>query len=246
MTTLTTVAARDAWRRWTADRGVILAIAGPFLFLPVFAWLLLVQEPTVAADATPDQKTMVVLAWLVDHLPWLALRVGFELFATLAILSLYLARGHRDVRALLVQSLGALPLFAVAVMTSWGLVTVGFLAFIVPSLYVYGRVALTGPVLVAEPGVGFMGAITRSMALTHGNGWRVFALLALPLLAGFLALQLIGGVDEAMRGAGGAGNPVARAVVDGLAALAATASGLARILLQISLYRRLATPRHQV
>lgn len=245
MTSLTTAAARDAWRRWKADRDTILAIAGPFLFLPMFAWLLLVPEPYAAPDAGRDEKTRIVLGWVAEHAHWLALRVGFELFATVAVLSIYLARDHRTVGELLRRSLGALPMFAVAVMASWGLVTVGIFAFVIPALYIYGRVALTGPVMVAEPGVGFTGAIARSVALTHGNGWRVFALLAVPLLAGILTLQIIGSVDQAMR-ASNAVNPVARAIVDGLAALAAAASGLARVLLQVSLYRRLATPRHGI
>lgn len=245
MMTLPTAAARDAWRRWKTDRETILAIAGPFLFLPMFAWLLLVKEPYAPPGATGDEKTQIVLTWMGEHVHWLALRVGIELFATVAILSIYLARDHRTVGELLRRSLIALPAFAVAVMASWGLVALGAFMFIVPGLYIYGRVALTGSVMIAEPGVGFTGAIARSVALTHGNGWRVFALLAIPLCAGFLVLQVIGSIDQAMRAAN-AVNPVARAIVDGVAALAAVISGLARVLLQVSLYRRLATPRHGI
>lgn len=245
MTTLTTAAARDAWRRWKTDRETIVAIAGFFLVLPMFAWLLLVPEPYAPPTATSEEKTQIVLTWMSEHVHWLALRIGFELFATVAILSIYLARDHRTVGQLLRRSLTALPMFAVAVMTSWGLVAIGAFAFVIPALYIYGRVALTGPVMIAEPGVSFTGAIARSVALTHGNGWRVFALLAVPLFAGFLVLQVIGSVDQAMRAAN-ALNPVARAIVDGLAAVAAAASGLARVLLQVSLYRRLATPRHGI
>lgn len=245
MSSLATAAARDAWRRWKAERETIVAIAGPFVFLPMFAWLLLVPEPYAPPGATGDQKTAIILEWIAEHGHWLVLRLSFELFATVAVLSIFLGRDHRTVGELLRRSLGALPLFVAAVVSSWGFVAMGFLAFVIPSLYVYGRVALTGPVLVAEPGVGVIGAITRSVALTHGNGWRVFALLAVPLFAGLLALQLLGTIDQAMRAAN-AVNPVARSIVDGLAAVVATASGLARVLLQVSLYRRLATPRHGV
>lgn len=245
MTTLTTAAARDAWRRWKTDRETIIAIAGPFLFLPMFAWLLLVPEPYAPPDATREERTQLVLTWMGEHVHWLALRIGVELFATVAILSIYLARDHRTVGELLRRSLRALPMFAVAVMTSWGLVAAGAFLFLIPGLYVYGRVALTGPVMVAEPGVGFTGAIARSIALTHGNGWRVFALLAVPLFAGFLLLQILGSADQAMR-VGQEANPIARAIIDALAGLVAVASGLARVLLQVSLYRRLATPRHGI
>lgn len=244
MTGLTSAAAGDAWRRWTGDRDTIVAIAGPFLFLPVFAWLLLITEPSAPADATRDEKSAIVLAWLAENLPWLALRIGIELFATLAILTLLLGREHRTVGDLLRRAFTMLPMFAVAVMTSWGLVASGVIMLIVPSFYIYGRVALTGPVMAAEPGVGFVGAIARSVALTHGNGWRTFALLSVPLMAGFLAVQVIGGIDHAMRAGGG--NPVARAAVEAVAALIVTSSHLARILLQASLYRRLASPRHRV
>lgn len=238
-------AIRDAWRRWTTERGVIVALAGPFLFLPVYALLLLLPEPAKLENATRQQQVAAALAWFGDQLPWVALRVGFELFATLAILSLFLARDHRDVRTLLRRSVTALPMFAAAVMTSWGLVMAGFVMLIVPGLYVYGRVALTGPVIAAEPQVGFVGAVTRSIALTHGNGWRVFAVLAVPVLVGLLAIDAIGGADQAMR-TGGAAQPFTRAIIDAAAAVVVTASYLVRILLQVSLYRRLATPRHGV
>ena len=245
MTLSLAAAARDAWRHWTAGRGVVVAIAGPFLFLPVFALLLLVEDPQRLAQLPQQERVAAALAWFGEQLPWLAVRAGLELFATLAILSLFLARDHRDVRGLLRRSLAAWPLFAAAVMTSWGLVASGLLLFVVPGLYIYGRVALTGPVAAAEPNVGFTGAVVRSVALTHGNGWRVLALLSLPLLLGLMAVEVIGGIDRAMT-AGGDPNPLARATLDGLAALAVTASHVARILLQMALYRRLAAPRHGV
>lgn len=245
MTQLMTGAAGDAWRRWRRDRETILAIAGPFLFLPMLAWLLLVPEPVVPAGASVEVIRSIQLQWGVEHLHWLAARIGFELFATVAILSLYLARDHRTVGGALRRALTTLPMFLIAVMASWGLVTLGVLAFVVPGMYVYGRVALTGPVMVAEPGVGVFAAVQRSIELTRGNGWRVFALLATALVAGVVALQLVGGVDQAMRGSGAA-NPVARVIVDTLAALAATGSVLARILFQVALYRTLARPRHRI
>lgn len=245
MNPLIGAAARDAWRRWRSDRDVILAIAGVFVFLPMFAWLLLVPEPVAPPGSSGDQKTQILIAWAGEHVHWLVLRVGFELFATAAILTFYLARDAHDVRSALRRALSVLPMFAIAVMGSWGLVTLGVFAFIVPGIYVYGRVALTGAVLVAEKGVGVAGAITRSVALTHGNGWRVAALVALPFLAGLVVLQIIGTIDDAMDTAGAA-NPIGRALIDGAAAIAATASGLARVLLQVSLYRRLASPRHAI
>ncbi len=239
-------AAGDAWRWWRRDRETLLALAGPFLFLPMLAWLLLVPEPLVPATATAQERQALVLDWAAAHFHWLTLRIGVELFAGAAIVSLYLARDHRTVGQLLRRALLVLPGYIVAVMASWGIVAAGALALIVPGLYFYGRVALTGPVLIAEPGIGLFGAIGRSIQLTAGRGWRVSALLLATFFAGFLALQIIDALDQGLRVAGGGGQPFARAFVEILAALTATASVLVRILLQIALYRRLASPRHGV
>lgn len=237
--------ASDASARWRRDRGTLLALAGPFLFLPLFAWLLLLDEPVPKPGATDAERMQLVIDWAGANLHWLAARVGVELFGSLAILALYLSRGHRDVAGLLRQSLVLLPGFVAAVLASWGLVALGVFAFILPGMYIYGRVALTGPVLAAEPGVGIFGAITRSMALTRGHGWQVFDYLALTLLIGMLAAQVIGAIEVRMAAAG-AINPVAIAILDALAAAAVSATALARLLLEVALYRRLAAPRHRV
>lgn len=237
--------ASDAWARWRRDRAVLLALAGPFLFLPLLAWLLLLEEPVPAPDATDAQRMQQVIDWASANLHWLAARVGVELFGSLAILALYLTRGHRDVGGVLRQALVLLPGFVVAVVASWGLIALGVFAFILPGMYIYGRVALTGAVLAAEPGVGIFGAIARSVALTRGYGWQVFGYLALIFMVGLLLAQLLGSVELRMAAAG-AVNPVAIAVIDVLAAAAVSAATLARLLLEVALYRRLAAPRHRV
>lgn len=237
--------ARDAWARWRRDRGVLLALAGPFLFLPLFAWLLLVPEPAVKPEMEDAERMRIFLAWAGENAHWLAARIGVELYGSAAILALYLSRQHRDVAGLLRATLALLPGFMVAVLASWGLVTLGVFAFILPAMYIYGRVCLTGPVLVAEPQAGILGAITRSIALTRGHGWQLFGYLALTLLAGMLAAQLLAGANERMAGAG-ATNPVAVAILDALAAAAVSATALIRLLFEVTLYRRLAAPRHRV
>ena len=235
----------DAWTRWRRDRGILLPLTGVFVFLPLFAWLLLLEPPQVAENLSQDERVRLVLDWLGANLHWLAARVGIELFGGLAILTLYLGRGHRDVAGVLRAALAVFPMFAAVVLASWGLVTLGFFAFILPGLYIYGRVALTGAVLVAEPGVGLAGAIARSIALTRGHGWQVFGYLALTLMLGLLLAETIGSAQLAMSAAGGA-NPLALAILNALSAAAVSVATLARLLLEVALYRRLSQPRHRV
>ena len=71
--------ASDAWARWRRDRGILLALTGPFLFLPLLAWLLLLEEPVVKPDATDAQGMQQVIDWLSANLHWLAARVGVAL-----------------------------------------------------------------------------------------------------------------------------------------------------------------------
>ena len=235
----------DAVARWRRDRGLLLALAGPFLFLPLFAWLLLLTEPAITPEMSRDQRMDTLVAWVGPNLHWMAIRTGVEMFGSLAILALYLSRRHRNVAQLLGEAIRLLPMFAAAVLIGWGLVALGFFAFILPGMYVYGRVCLTGPVLVAEPGVGVFGAISRSIALTRGHGWQLFGYLVLSLLIGLLASELFGAV-EARMAASGAVNPVATAILDALTAAAVSATNLLRLLFEVTIYRRLAAPRHRV
>lgn len=236
---------RDAWTRCRRERSLLLALAGPFLFLPLFAWLLLIDEPVPTPGASDADRMRLIVDWMAANLHWLALRLGVELFGSAVLLLLFLSRRHRDVAELLRETLRLFPVFVVAVVASWGLIALGFFAFILPSLYIYGRVCLTGPALAAEPEIGIAGAITRSIALTRGHGWQLFGYLALTLLAGMLALQLIGGLADALKGAGAA-NPVALVIVEALAAAVVTVTAVARLLMEVAIYRRLARPRHGV
>lgn len=241
MTPLLADIAREAWARWRRDREALALVAGVFLFVPLFAWFLLIPEPVRPATATDQQAYAIVVAWIGANLYWLMLRIAFELYAAAVLLGFYLWRDHATLGALLKGASVALPGFAAAVLASWGLIALGFGAFIVPGIYLYGRVALAGPVYVAEPNVGAFGALARSFALTHNQGWRVALSLAAPLLAGVLALRLVSGI-EALAGEG----QVVTAVCAGLGAAAGAATGIAAALFKVALYRRLSAPRHGI
>lgn len=237
--------AGDARALWRRHGELLTALAGPFLFLPLFAWLLLVAEPVIPPEAADAERMRIFTAWAGANLHWLTLRIAVELFGSAAILLLLLSRRHRTVAELLRATVALAPGFVVAVVASWGVVALGAFAFILPGAYFYGRLALTGPALAAEPELGIAGAIARSFALTHGHGWRVFGYLGLTLLAGMVAASLTGGVQDALTRAG-AGGAITEAVLDAVTAAAVTASMLVRLLLEVALYRRLARPRHGV
>lgn len=234
--------ARDAWALWRRDRALLVALAGPFLFLPILAWILLAPEPPLKPDMDQAARVQVVLAWIRANAHWIAARIVVEFLGEAAILGLYLGRGFETVGGLLRRSLELLPLYVLAVVATWLLMGLGAMAFILPGLYLLGRLALTGPVVVAEPGAGMTGAIGRSLALTRGFGWLIFGYLGLTFLAGMAAAEVLGGMRQGLAAAG-AVNPIALSLIAMAGATAATAATLARLLLVVAIYRRLTTPR---
>src|SRR5690606_23611436 len=72
----------------------------------------------------------------------------------------------------------------------------GLTLFFLPGFYLLGRLALIAPVAIVErPGNPFV-MLRRSAELTHGNGWRVFMMLAAIFLTataiGIAATSVIG------------------------------------------------------
>ena len=78
----------DAWRRVRRDHKIVLPLAGLFLFLPQFAFYLLVPPlPKIPANAT-DAATLLapgspLVAWLTHNVGWMLLTIVPMAFGTL-------------------------------------------------------------------------------------------------------------------------------------------------------------------
>jgi hypothetical protein len=73
---------------------------------------------------------------------------------------------------ILIFGAAALPFMLLAAATSPWL----FAIFVIPLVYLYIRLLVVIPVTIAErPGI--VGSLSRSFALTRGQGWRIFSLL---------------------------------------------------------------------
>src|SRR3546814_14488891 len=97
---------------------------------------------------------------------------------------------------------------------------------------------LTGAAIVAERPLGAVRAVKRSIALTRGNGLVLAALIALVTFAAELVAQIFVGAGALMASAN-AVNPIAMAVVDGLAAAVQSGAAVLLVLIQVEFYRRL-------
>jgi hypothetical protein len=242
-------AALALWRR---DRALLLPLAGLFLFVPQLAILLLVPaspEPVSGGETSPEAIrawTEAFAAWASAHGGWYIAGQLSALFGALAVSMLYVARGRPAMGPALGLTFGLLPRYVLATILVT-LPTGGLLLFALaaplllyllvgPIFYLFARMMLIAPVLVAERPVGAIAAIGRSWRLTRGSGSVLTCIYAVIAVAGMVA----GSVFLALAAMAG-DNPLAITVMNAVAAAAAAVAGLAHALVAVVVYARLAS-----
>jgi hypothetical protein len=237
----------DAWQMWKRDRELLLAVAGFFLFLPQFAAKLLI--PVAPEPAGFGRDAAALKSWLVAYQAWLSnygviiLVLSLALlFGTLLIFTLYLDTRRPNLRVGLINALTLMPRYVLAVLFVSVPVYIGLVLLVLPGIYALGRLMLTTPSLVANRSGGVLAALGRSVALSSGHGM---------ILAGFACITLFGGrmlampfdaLGKTLDGAPLA-NPFVAAMLHFGSAAGLAAGALAAILIEISLYRRLAASK---
>jgi hypothetical protein len=235
---------RDAWSMWRRDRGVLVAIAGCFLFLPQLAYRLFGPESAALAaiDATgklgADAQFKAVMQVYANDLPLLLAIAIATVFGALAILMLYLDGAKRDVGAMLLACLRRLPAYFVltVVVDIAASAGVHVIYILLPCMYLVGRLLLAGPIFV-QAGVGPIDAMIGSFRMTRGRGLVLAGFATLIIFAGLLPLPVIA-LGEVLDRAPLA-NPVSGLIIDAIAAAIAAAAMLGGILVRIALYRRI-------
>ncbi|MES2057536.1 MAG: hypothetical protein V4564_16495 [Pseudomonadota bacterium] len=238
----------DAWAMWKADRDLLTRLAGLLLFLPSFAILLLVPRmPPLVIDPNATEAAQRVVAeavasWMMKYGGWPLLASILVQFAALALQLLYLRADRPDLGTALGRAMRLFPRYLPAmILVGVPLGAAQFsLLFFLPGLYLFGRMMLTGPVLVVDPKPSIRRAVARSWALTHGHGLAAAGLAGLAVFGGGTLASLFLAVDRGLNAAQLA-NPVALALVDAAAAAMMAATMLALALFQVALYRRLAS-----
>lgn len=237
---------QTAWSMWKTDWDLLIRVAGLFVFLPQFACALLVpQMPALPAGDTSEAAVRVWVeaftVWFSAYGPWLFGAELLTLFGSLVMLSLYLGVNRPPLGAALAGSLRLFPrylLAALIVSLPVGLFLVPAIGFalVLPAMYLFGRLLLTGAVIAAEQPIGAIAALQRSARLTRGNGMVMMGVAGLLLFGGQLAAWPFVAAGRTLNGAPMA-NPVTAVLLDGAAAAALTAALIATVLVRIALYR---------
>lgn len=242
----------DAWALFRRDRPLLMGLAGPFWFLPVYALKLLVPPiPQPPAGADSQAQAAVLAPWLATNGGWFLLAFAIGLCGSASVYALYagpdqptaaqaLRRGVAGWwRLLLASGWAAALLLAIAMLLS-PLGTAGIAAPMLLALYGVARLLPLGPALAEEQPLSAMRGLGRAWRLTRGAGWPLALLVAALLGVGMLASGPLSLLDGWLRANDGGVNPVAVAIVDAAAALVSAGSALASALLGVASYRRLA------
>jgi hypothetical protein len=164
---------------------LFLAIAGVFLFLPslLVGHFFPMSSP---GNATFQQLVDAFREYVSANGHWLFLNGLLNMVGALAMLILIFDSARPTVGSAIGRAFAILPFYFLASLLSGLIMLGGFLLFIIPAFYLYGRLAVLAPVMVVEGQRNPVVAIQRSFAVTRGNGWAVLGLILAVAVAGIL------------------------------------------------------------
>ena len=222
------------------NRDIVAPLAGMFLLLPaVAADHFMTQAPALKEGATSAEQISHFSAYAMANWHVLLIHGLVTSFGALTILALLLRQEGPTVAQALRMALFVLPVYFVANILQSAIVVTGFFFFILPGLYLIGRLVLISPATACERPTNPLEPIQRSFALTRGQGWRIVALLGIVfcvgMILGVILTTLAGIVLSALLPMEAAG--VAMSLVSGLFE---AIFALAFILLSAALYQELA------
>lgn len=230
----------DSVRLLKARGSLLTAVAGVFLLLP---------ELFVSyAYPRPQPETMQQMIEQMTHyfsVNWAPLLIAMLVSATgaIAMLLLLFDHGGLSVGAALRGALSLLVPYVLANFICNMLIVGGGFLFILPGLYLLGRLAPIGPIVAAEGRRNPLDALRRAFEVTKGNGWAVAGLVVVIFLTGTLVVFAISRVVGAILLLAG-GPRIGGLLSLILDATLATALTTVTLVVYAAIYRRLtATPQ---
>lgn len=228
------------WHLFRRERELLLAIALPLMFLPAWAVQLLCDPLPPLPPAPRDEVAMgawiaAVTRWGQSNALWYVLADAAAIWGSAAIALLLSAEGRPTVAAALRRAGGWYLTYAAAALLVALPVGAGLWLFVIPGLWVQGRLAATLPALAHEE-AGVIAALRRSVAVTRGRGLPAMGAVASLFLAQWCVAVPLASADTWLR-APGHENAVVLALVDAGIAAAGAAFHLAVLLLGVLLYR---------
>lgn len=230
---------REARKLFAAHSEAIVAIAGFFIFMA--AWIsAYILPPLLLADMDDMQGSIRQISnYFEGNWHILVPNMLISMFGSLILYVLLAGRGLAKVGdALSGAAIIFLPYLAASILVGWATFA-GFLMFIIPGLYLTGRLALLPAVMTQYPDLNIMGAVRQTWQTSKGATWAIlilmlFVAVVVRLLSG-IVMSIAVGVTTGIAGEGGV--PIIEAAVTGIFA---TLEAVAFVLLIVSIHRQLA------
>lgn len=174
----------DAGAALRASAPVLIPVAALFFFLPSLTVAYLMPLPPEAALTLADIEARLMPQALIAPLLWLG---------QLCIAALMVRPGAVTVREAVGKAMALfLPMVVMSVLT--GFVALGgLLLFILPGIYLVGRLLTAMPILVAAGG-GAIAALEAGWRQTAGNGLRIAMLLVLTYIVALVTVVIVGAI----------------------------------------------------
>lgn len=176
----------DTVRMLRANAGLLVAIAGAFLFLPSLIVERYFPQPTGAADLAFPEYVQMMSDYMRGAWAPLLLATLLNMIGLAAIYLLLLAVPRMTVGGAVARALPILPFFYLLTLVLNLAVGIGLLLLIVPGVYLLGRLVLASPILVIETPRAPLSAFRRSWRMTMGRGWTIALLVVVVYLVGAL------------------------------------------------------------
>ncbi len=190
---LSTEAIWDEMKRLCkAHSQVIIAFAGVFMFLPGLAGSFFLDPPKLEANAI-DAMAQELNAWMRANWVPLVMQGLISSFGSAMIYRYVLSKTPATAQRAIIETLPLLPVFVLANLVTSVAIALGIYLLVFPGIYLIGRVLLVAPIIAAEGQQSLVAALTRSMQLTRGMGWRLAGMLVLLVLVTFI-VTMVGSV----------------------------------------------------
>lgn len=180
-----------------ADAGLLLTVAGCFVFLPVFAVMLFAPPAPLNPASGLDALWSYYISNLSSDLPVSLIAH----FGELVILVLLLGEGRPTLGEALGLAARRYPVFILVVLLVELAVIGGFVALIVPGVFLLGRLTLAVPSAAALPRAGVGTALNHGLELSRGRALPIAGFVLLVALVLFLmivtATSLLGALAAA-------------------------------------------------
>jgi hypothetical protein len=175
----------DVMHLFRANRELLLSVAGVFILLPGLAFAMFVPQPVSPPDATLETIYQGMQQFYTDNVVWIVLIGLANGFASVVMLVLILDTRQPSVAEAMRKGLSILlPYYAMGVL-SGVMVFLGSLAFVLPGVYIFIKLLIAGPVMVAERSYTITAPMRRSWALTKGNSGRVLLFVLVVAVTAF-------------------------------------------------------------